>query len=483
MDSISEYNKEQFQMLCLAITDMSSGICLFQCDDTKGQVSVANHVQDLIKKSSVVIDVSNLATDEMPDEIGKVRDLLIGNETVQVVMICNLQLCGESIGDEKYIEKINYMRDQMMAMKKVWVFGMSRYFAIMLSRKARDLYSCILNHFDFKEKEREPFLEFAEIELSGNKKISLIKFNELQERINRKGVGNVDIEVLMQLIKEWNNIYECCNRDTNTWVKSIVENADKYMRQLDFQPTDCITYQQIALAWLHLENDKKAVEAIKFIEEKAAKLLPQKGKDIADLYIRVGYVYLSLKRYETAEECCVKALVYYLEHTEINAWGKVETTHLLAQIKTAKGENEEAIRIFGQLINDVMDRYGKRYFYLIALWNNMGKAYAQMHQYSKVLECLQNANELLQYNKEYVGWRYQILRNIAVFYELLGVTKKAIDALLEAEKIAERLDSSFESVKRKRDIYVLLEKYYREDSQEELADGYASKLGELACDQ
>ena len=483
MDSISEYNEEQFQMLCLAIADTSSGICLFQCDDAKGQVSVANHVQDSIAKSSVVIDMSNLVADEMPDEIGKVRNLLIGNETVQVVMICNLQLCGEALGDEKYIEKINYMRDQMMAMKKVWVFGMSRYFAIMLSRKARDLYSCILNHFDFKEKEREPFLEFAEIELSGNKKNSLIKFNDLQERINRKGVGDVDIEVLMQAIKEWNNIYECCNRDTNTWVRSIVENADKYMRQLNFQPTDCITYQQVALAWLHLENGEKAVEAAKFIKEKAVKLLPKSGKDMSDIYKLMGYIYLSLKQYGIAEEYCEKAWAYYLEHAEINSWGKVETKHLLAQIKTSRRENEEAIRIFEQLIHDVMDNYGMRYFYLIALWNNMGKVYAQMHQYSKVLECFQNANKLLQYNKEYVGWRYQILRNIAIMYKFLGDVKTAIRYLLEAEGVAERLDSSFESIKRKRSIYTLLEKFFREDSQEELANKYASKLRELVSEQ
>ena len=40
------------------------------------------------------------------------------------------------------------------------------------------------------------------------KKISLLKFKELQERIQRKAVDNVGIEVLLQAITEWNKIYE-----------------------------------------------------------------------------------------------------------------------------------------------------------------------------------------------------------------------------------------------------------------------------------
>lgn len=255
------------------------------------------------------------------------------------------------------------------------------------------------------------------------------------------------------------------------------------MRRLDFEPTDCSVYQQVAFAWIHLESGKRAVAATKYIEEKAIKLLPQRGKDISDFYMRMGYIYLSLKQYETAEECGEKALAYYVEHTEMNSWGKVETTHLLAQIKISKGENEKAIQIFEQLINNVIEKYGTRYFYLIALWNNMGKVYAQMHQYSKVLECLQNANALFQYNKEYVGWKYQILRNIAIVYELLGDVKKAIGYLLEAEKIADWLDSSLVSVNRKKNIYRLLEKYYREDSEYELADEYSFRLKELSGEQ
>ena len=74
-------------------------------------------------------------------------------------------------------------------------------------------------------------------------------------------------------------------------------------------------------------------------------------------------------------------------------------------------------------------------------------------------------------------------RNMAIVYKLLGNTKKGIDILLEAEKIAERLDSSFESRKRQQDIFTLLEKYFREESQDDLADEYTLKLRQLVGEQ
>lgn len=49
----------------------------------------------------------------------------------------------------KDIERYNEEQFQMLSMGKVWVFGMSPYFASVLSRRARDLYSCIMGHFEF----------------------------------------------------------------------------------------------------------------------------------------------------------------------------------------------------------------------------------------------------------------------------------------------------------------------------------------------
>lgn len=149
MDRIKQYNEEQYQMLCLAISGTDSGICLFKSDNAKEQAAVAQRLCRDVKKSCCVLDMSETEPDKMPCDIGKMRDLLIGMEGVEVVILYNLQLCGEAFGDENYIQRFNYMRDQLVSMRKVWVFGMTNYFATMLSREARDLYSYIMNHFEF----------------------------------------------------------------------------------------------------------------------------------------------------------------------------------------------------------------------------------------------------------------------------------------------------------------------------------------------
>lgn len=145
-------NNEEFKMLCLAISDMKSGFCLMKCDDENRQLDIANDVCSDISKNSLVIDISALDTQSIPYNTFKLRALLSRCELAQVVFLCNLHECAKALGDDEFIERFNAMRDIMIAMNTIWVFGVTSEFATKLSCKARDLYSCILNHFEFNSK-------------------------------------------------------------------------------------------------------------------------------------------------------------------------------------------------------------------------------------------------------------------------------------------------------------------------------------------
>ena len=69
-----------------------------------------------------------------------------------MVIVYNIQLLGIRFGDEAVIEKLNFMRDQILAIGKLFVFGVSHYFHLLLSRNARDLYSGILYQFAFQSR-------------------------------------------------------------------------------------------------------------------------------------------------------------------------------------------------------------------------------------------------------------------------------------------------------------------------------------------
>ena len=151
MNSLLEYNEEQYQMLRVVIEDTSTGICLFRAYSANEQINIANRLQKESVKRCCAFDMAKIKKDDLPLNIERVRKLLNGYEECEVVIWYNLQVCGARLGEEEYFQNLNYMRDQLWAMNKVWIFGMSPYFATLLSRSARDLYSCIMNHFEFRE--------------------------------------------------------------------------------------------------------------------------------------------------------------------------------------------------------------------------------------------------------------------------------------------------------------------------------------------
>lgn len=460
MNRIGQNNEDQFQMLCLAIAGTSSGMCLYKSDNAKEQTAIAQRLCSVVKKSCCILDMSKIDTDKLPDDIGKLRDLLRGEEAAETVILCNLQLCGEALGDEKYIQRLNYMRDQLSAMRKMWVFGMTNYFAVMLGREARDLYSCIMNHFEFIEEEKESPLAFAQLELVGDKKRSLLKFKELQERIAHKGLDDAKTELQLELITEWNRIFDCCNSNIKKQIKEAVRNVEEHMKHIIFSPNDCIVYQEIAKAWSHLGDNKKALEVAKLIEANAKNLLPAFGKEMAGIYRMLGIIYYYLRETARAEEYINNALAYYNTQKE-SSLVRMDIMNVLAQIKILNDETEEARAMYEWMIQETERGYGKNCYYLIALWNNFGKLQAVLGRYSEALGCYHNADKISAGNEGYVYWRFHILINMGIVYIRIGNYNKAVYYLEEAKRISGKLDISLINTKKKKSIDEMLEECYK----------------------
>lgn len=87
MENIRQYNEEQFQMLCLAVADTTSGMCLFQSYDPDDQTEIAERLQKMIRKKSCILDMSRIDAAGYPDEIGKIRDLIKEYKDVSVVIL------------------------------------------------------------------------------------------------------------------------------------------------------------------------------------------------------------------------------------------------------------------------------------------------------------------------------------------------------------------------------------------------------------
>ncbi len=458
MDDIRRTNEEQFQMLCLAVEHMDAGICLFYADSAGVQSDIAKRISAATPKSCCILDMSEIDRDLMPDEIGKLRALMEGKEEVRTVILCNLQLCGESAGDEYFIQKFNYMRDQMTAMNKVWVLGMTKYFSVMLGQNARDLYSCIMNHFGFTE-EKEQLPEFAQTELYGDQGRSLLKLKSLYAKFRDQTPEDIRTEYLIEIISSWNEIYDSCSDSMNSWIKEILTAADARMEEMNFTASDCVDYQKVARAWSRMGDNERALKVAKQVEEHAGKLLPASGKETAALYTLLAMLYICTGDTDNADTYVQKAKARNIESPHGVSRLQMDILNAEIQVRVLKGETGHAVQMYEQMIEAAERDLGKNDYYMVLLWNNLGIVYTIQENYSKALQCFSRVSELTMQNSQYVHWRYTALKNAGIICGRIGDYQKAADYLTMAKEVSDRLEQTGIHVKGKEKMYERLMLY------------------------
>lgn len=473
MENIESYNEEQFQMLKLAVTDTTSGMCLFQSYDAEEQVLIAERICEAVQKESCILNMSEINEERYPDTIGKLRALLDGCETTSIVILCNLQLCGAALGEEVFIERLNHMRDQMLSMGKVWVFGMSPYFASMLSRSARDLFSCIMGHFEFYRKEEKDGWMFEQLDFSGDVRLNLRRFVEIRSRVELKNIAQTKESVLLDILSVWNKIYAYTSLDMVELIRQVLAVVEKNMEEKELSATDCTAYLEAAAARYHLSEYKEALRDIELLEARAKLVLPKRSREIGNIFALKGMCCFRLMKFADAEKSIVQAISCY-EAVSTDILGeKIEAIDTLIQIKTLDGSADEALNISYDLILSVQNNMGKDCSYLPSLWNNRGVVYAKLRRPSEALECLQKANELLPVSdKEKRVLKGHVLRNIGFLYNKMGNYARAVEYLNESEKTYHLMEDSFGKYRKIKNVYQLLSEVYHKISQEELSEKY-----------
>lgn len=448
MSSFTEDNEEQYQMLQLAIEDTSSGICLFRAYSAKEQLSIANKLKSEVTKKCCIFDMAKIRTADLPYDIGNVRKMLAGYEECEVVIWCNLQICGTRLGDDEYIQNLNYMRDQLMTMNKVWVLGMSPYFATLLSRQARDLYSCIMNHFEFKEEAEDALLTFQENRYTGDIKLNMLKFIELQSRINENGIENVSENVLQEAVTVWNKIYEYCNQKTVVWITEALEKIEEKLAVRELSAKECIDYREISRAYYLLREYDKAVIFAQMLFYNTKRFFSEQSLEMADMYMQMGQIYLALREYEKAKEALSKVVDYYVRNNDENTYGYIAALDVLAQIYTFQGDIEKASAIYIMLGAKAEQMYGDSSKVLANVLNNLGATYVFDKRPSEALKFFLRAEEIYENSEEEnIGSYANTLKNIGLIYQHIGDSGKAIKYMKKAKSIFDKIAPSLQNAR------------------------------------
>lgn len=428
-------NEEQLEMLLMTLEEVHHGICLFQSEN---QAKWASLIQKRLGEKNII--VHNIADDDMEKGMVNAQDFRRwASETdAEVVLVYNLQLLGMRFGDEEVIAKLNFMRDQLLAISKIFVFGVSPYFSLLLSRGARDLYSCILHHFTFHDSE-EDIIRIRDIDmkgLSGDDVLRTARYRELKERI-QNNKGERDISMCLACMKSWGGIREYLSCRENDYISILAEEVEQWYAQKDIKVEDVENIWLLAGTWIGLEK----IEKSHVLYQKALYLVGdtvgEEHELYADALVEYTKYYMLMNDFIKCETLCDRAMEIYRKRGTRYSERIELVLHQEAVVYKRQSRFNDALDIYESLLEYQINEYGERYYGNAVLYSNIGKLYEEqgdlsgaLSQYKKALELFNNAG------KQGTGI-VLIYRNLCMLYLRSGDGSEAWRYIKKAKRIVE----------------------------------------------
>lgn len=434
MGNDTQNNEEQLEMLLMTLGEVSHGICLFQSENQAKRVSL---IQERFGKEKVI--VHNIADDEEKGMVSS-RDFKrwASESDANVVVVYNLQLLGMRFGDKEVIEKLNFMRDQILAIGKLFVFGVSSYFNILLSRNARDLYSCILHHFIFQDSEANilGMQDFNMDELSGDDVLETSKYMEMKERI-QSNYETKDISIYLECMDSWNGVREYLSYHEKEFIINLAAEVDQQYMRKNIEITDAENIWTLAETWINLEDVEKSAywyeKVLCLVKEK----LGENHELYADALVKYTNYYETIGDFMICERFYDQALkIYNKKQMKYSQIGRTALTRR-AIVYCRQLKFTEALTTYQDLLNYQMEKYGENYYGNAYLYNNIGKIYYNQGELSNALLEYKKALELLNNAGKKGGWLVGIYQNICVIHLKNGDGSEAWKYIKKAKKIVE----------------------------------------------
>ncbi len=431
---IQKEDREQIEMMKIAIRNISSGMCLYKANAAR-QTEIAEQIKSEVQKQCCILNMEALPESEYPNEMGKLKALLKGHEDAQVVFLCNLQLCGEKLG-EKFFQNFNYMRDQMFAMNKIWIFGVTYYTASLLNRYARDLYSCIMNHFEFYNEDIEYLAHFEDIRYpSGDLTAGDKKLREYKIKIGCEELSRIDDSQIFDVIKLWNRLYRYCDTDIKEWVRKLLFQEEMLCRKKTFSFQEYFFWMEMTRAWMHVEEYSRALDMLQFIKREAENRLVSQGPELVEISSLQGEILHLMHQYEEAEKSVQKALSLLLDREGEFGFETIYANDILAKIWSAAKQYGKAVGLYEKIICDTIKYFDEKCGFLAGLWNNLGAVYICMRQNERAADCFLKAANIWSENEEGRIMEAEEMEKLGILLGEEGDVPTAYEYLVQAKDI------------------------------------------------
>lgn len=437
MGNDTQNNEEQFELLSMTLEDVKQGICLFQSKKQEKWIAL---LKERFGKEKLI--VHNIADDDEKKGMVTSKDFRewANQSDARVVVVYNVQLLGMRFGDKETIEKLNFMRDQILSIGKLFVLGVTPYFDLLLSRNARDLYSCILYHFIFQDSEDgfAGMRDFDRNELAGDDALNIERYKELKERI-QNDKEKEDIPLYLSCMESWNGIREYISYEENAFIATLVLDVDQYYRQKEIELSDVEQIWILGTTWLRLEETEKSV----FWYEMALCLVREKLGEEHELYADALVKYMSYYEVENdfamCDKYCNQAINVYEKCGMKYSQKGISVLKRKAVLYRIRSMFDKAIEIYEELLDYQINKYGNRYYGNAVIYNNLGRVYEEQGNFSEALEQYEKAIDLVKDTGKEGGWIFAVYQNVSLTYIKNGDVNKAWKYIKDAKKIAERV--------------------------------------------
>lgn len=437
MGKVSDNDEEQFQMLLMVLEDVGDGICLFQSEEQSRWVERIRKEQ----KSRKLI-VHNIADDDEASGMPTFSDFKgwLSQSDADVVIVYNLQLLGIRFGDDMAVERLNAMRDQIQNLGKLFLLGVSPYFRLLLSRNARDLYSCIRYHFRFSGVSAELGKRDTEQRWTpgGDDILAVEKYWEHKKRAQDLETKD-KIQPCIECMENWLKIWENLPLQEKNDIREMAAFSDNYYRQREIEVSDAKSIWVLADIWLELDEKEKAHYWYQLITDKIRKELGESHKLYADALVNFSDYYEKICDFGQCERNYDTAIrIYKEEDAVLEAYYKDALINL-AVLYRRKHRFQEALAIYDNLLQYDTKRYGSGYDGNALYLNNMGCVYAELSDFSRALAMYQKALALVTDSKKRNNQLVVLYNNISSAYLKSEDTKKAWKYIRLAKKETEQL--------------------------------------------
>lgn len=440
---IVQADSEQFQMLSLMIDDTTTGMCIYQAATAKEQRMIADELKSSNRKKTMIIDMADYAkrTDEVPRDIQQFKRLLDKAPQAQVVIVCNLQLCGLWMGDSAYIEKLNYMRDQLMECGKMWVFGMTPYFSILLSREARDLFTYIMYNCSFTaEEEKETVSYNKSKEYTGDIKLLVNRFEEYKRYIDaREESEGLDLDMAAETLWVWLSCADYLDYTAAEWVHNLADSICDILPAGKEAREQIGIYKLLSNVYLQLGEYQKTQYFAKLRQELIEKSFSPNSVEMAGMYAELAFMCLKTGDFAQAKTNSYRALRIYKKMDKEYSPETVDLWEYITQIYLLEHKYDEALAIHKKNIQIITESGNESSYRILTVYNNLGRAYEEKGELSEALRWFRKSQELGEkYHKGNAEAEILVLNNIAEIYHKMGDLEHAKHELVRARKVCVR---------------------------------------------